>query len=271
MFITTKPKRYAENNAWMREISTLWIGVMSPDETFGGLVPVFCGFSVYEDGLAADFFVLSNARAQWMMRLVGLLNRYPRLRRWLPDRIADPGIELGELFRRGVRVLVDKDGLAERLRAAVVAIPAKPILPPSRRAFQHAVDDFLVGPPRVAANLRRGRLMAAMKVLDLGKRDLLRWMEWHARAKNDWKNNQTEYRLKWIDRWADPRALETLPRIYSRYETDDMWRTLFKMMELFGWLVAETAELQGYDYSSAADAKITAWVKQCFAETADQD
>ena len=124
--ITTRPGLYAANSAWMRDIGPFWVGVMSPHETFGGLVPVFCGFSVYEGGLAVDFFVLSNARARWMTRINGWLNRYPGLRRRLPRSIARLGAEWGQHLQGGARVIVDKDGLAEQMRQAVAAIPAVP-------------------------------------------------------------------------------------------------------------------------------------------------
>jgi len=196
IFITTKLELYIENSAWMCEIGSFWTGAMSPGETFGGLLPVFCGFSVYEGGLSVDFFILSNTRTQWMTRLIRLLNHCPGLRRWLPGSVANPGAEVGDTFHRGVRVLLDKDGLAERLRQATLAIPIASPSPPSLRAFQREIDDFWVGLPRIAANLRRGRLMAAMKTIELGKRSLMRWTEWHARAKSDWQDDGTSYRPK---------------------------------------------------------------------------
>jgi aminoglycoside 6-adenylyltransferase len=266
LFITTKPRSYTENNAWMHEIGSLWTGVMSPEETFGGLWPVFCGFSVYEDGLTVDFFILSNARTEWMTRVVRLLDRYPGLRRRLPDSIASLGAEVGEFFHLGVRVLLDKDGLVERLRQAILAVPVTSPPPPSQQAFQHDIDDFWIGPPKVAANLRRGQLMAAMRTLESGKRRLLKWIEWHARAKSGWKEDGILYIPKWIDRWADPRALEVLPRIYARYDADEMWLALLEMMDLYCWLTAETADLLGYDCSFDAAPRVTAWVKQCFTE-----
>jgi len=266
LFVTTEPKRYVGDNAWMHDIGSFWTGVMSPHETFGDLLPVFCGFSVYEGGLGVDFFILSNARTKWMTRAIRLLNRYPVLRRCLPGSVASLGAEAGDIFRHGARVLFDKDSLAEQLVQATRAVPVTPPSPPSRQVFQREIDDFWVGPTRVAAYLRRGQLMAAMKLVDSGKRFLARWMEWHARAKNDWQDDGVSYRLKWIDRWADPRALAALPGIHARYETGDMWRALFEMMDLFRWLAAETADLLGYDYSPDVGTKISAWVEQCYVE-----
>ncbi|MEE8392011.1 MAG: aminoglycoside 6-adenylyltransferase [Anaerolineae bacterium] len=105
MFITTKPGLYIENTVWMHDIGLFWTGVMSPGETFGGLLPVFCGFSVYEGGLCVDFFILSNARTKWMTRAIRLPNRYPDLRRWLPDSIAN-------LCRSGRRLSLEGAGAA---------------------------------------------------------------------------------------------------------------------------------------------------------------
>jgi len=265
LFITTKPEPYTKSNAWMKEVAPFWAGVLPPDETFGNWLPVHCGFSAYEDGVAAEFFILSSSRTRWVLPLIRFLNRFPSLRRWLPESIAELGTEVGEILRNGAKIILDKDGLANRLKEATLAIPVIPPSPPSRVKFQNNADDFWIGPPKIAADLCRGKLMSAMKTLELTRRDLLKMIEWHARAKDGWRGDDLAFRPTRIEAWADPRVKEMLPRLYARYNADEIWQALFALLELFPWLTAETAEALGYPCISEAE-QIFTWVKECFSE-----
>jgi aminoglycoside 6-adenylyltransferase len=265
LFITTKPKLYTKNNSWMRELGSFWTGILPPSETFGSLLPIYCGFSAYNGGLVAEYFILSNRRARWATNVIRLLNLFPALRRWLPENISTLGADAGDLFRQGARILVDKDGFAETFQQTIVSVMSVPSEPPSQEEFQNSLDDFWFGPPKVVADLQRGRLLAAMKNLDVTRRHILEWMEWHARAKNHWQDDDMIYRHSRINQWADPRVIAALPNIYAFFDADDIWKALFALMDLSCWLAPETAQLLGYEYSSAGQ-QITDWARKCFDE-----
>ena len=265
LFITTNPQKYTKNNTWMVEIGPFWAGVLPPGETFGDWMPVHCGFSTFEGGMNADFLILSSGRVKWSLPLIRLLNRFPSLRRWLPENLTTLGADLGYLLRNGVKILRDKDGLAENLLQVIVSIPVVPSVPPSQKKFQDNVDDFWIGPPRIAAYLRRGRLMSAMKTLELTRRDLLKMIEWHARAKEGWNDDDMAYRPTRIEAWADPRISAILPRLYANYATEEIWQALFALMELYLWLSRETADRLEYQCIAEGE-KIIAWVKECHSD-----
>lgn len=184
MFITSKPDTYTQDNAWMSEVGPFWSGILPPHETFGGLMRVRCGFSVFESGVAADFMILSSTRVRFLIPIIRFFNRFPVLRRGLPERISSLGTEIGDVFRNGAPIVFDKDGLAKRLMDSTLGTPNPPTLPPSQKKFQDNVDDFWIGPPRMVAHLFRGNLVAAMKTLNFGRGDLLKMIEWHTRSKN---------------------------------------------------------------------------------------
>ena len=173
LFITTKPELYTRDNTWMRELGPLWAGILPPNETFGGLLPVFCGFSTYEGGLVAEYFILSDKRAHWATNVIYLLNLFPVLRRWMPENISTLGADAGDLLRHGARILVDKDGFAEKFQQATVSVISEPTIPPSQDEFQNSLDDFWLGPPKMVADLKRGRLLSAMKDLDTNEKTYL--------------------------------------------------------------------------------------------------
>ena len=265
LFITTKPKAYSRNNAWMKEIHPFWAGVLPPDETFGGLLPVHCGFSAYEGGVVAEYFILPSTRTKLVLPLIQLLNSVPSLRRWSPESITELGADVGEILRNGAKVILDKDGLAKRLVETTLAVPIRPPAPPSRVKFQNTVDDFWIGPPKIVADLQRRKLMSAMKTLELTRRDLLKMIKWHARAKEGWKGDDLVFRPTRIEAWADSRVNEMLPRLYAVYNAEEIREALFAMMDLFPWLAAETAEMLGYPCDFAGE-QIIIWVRECFSE-----
>ncbi len=57
-----------------------------------------------------------------------------------------------------------------------------------------------------------------------------------------------------------PRVLEELPRAFAHYDQDDIWRVLLVTMDLFRWLVRETAERLGYLYPTLSDGQATGLV-----------
>jgi len=264
-FITSNPELYTRDNSWMRELGPLWAGTLPPNETFGGLLPVFCGFSTYEGGLVAEYFILSDKQAHWATNVIYLLNLFPVLRRWMPENISTLGADAGDLLRHGARILVDKDGFAEKFRQATVSVISEPTKPPSQDEFQNSLEDFWIGPPKVVANLKRGRLLSAMKDLELTRRHILKWAEWQARAKDHWQGDDMLYRHSRISHWANSRVVDALPSVYPQLDAGDMWKVLFTMMELSLWLAPETAKLLGYEYSFSGE-HIIDWVRKCHDE-----
>ncbi|MBL8096252.1 MAG: hypothetical protein JNL73_18895, partial [Anaerolineales bacterium] len=53
-------------------------------------------------------------------------------------------------------------------------------------------------------------------------------------------------RGRFLEEWADPRAVAALPRIFGRYDPADLAGALEATMELFRWLEDETSARWGY-------------------------
>jgi aminoglycoside 6-adenylyltransferase len=92
------------------------------------------------------------------------------------------------VYGRGVRVLIDKDGLTGTFCSVAVSVE-KPRQPrPTQDEFLEAVKDFLYHAVYVAKHLRRGELYWSVTRLDCRlQRSLLRMIEWHALAEHGWK------------------------------------------------------------------------------------
>jgi aminoglycoside 6-adenylyltransferase len=85
---------------------------------------------------------------------------------------------------------------------------------------------------------------------------LRRMLEWHARAVNG-PDHDTWMRGRFLEEWADPRAVAQLPEVFAHYDRQDIARALRATMELFRWLAVETAQRWGYLYPTAGEQAAT--------------
>jgi aminoglycoside 6-adenylyltransferase len=169
------------------------------------------------------------------------------------------------VLRRGIRILVDKDNLCRQMATVKIA-PAAPVSPPDQAEFLNLVNDFWYHTVWTAKKLRRGELWTAKSCGDIYlKHLLLKLLEWHTRATRG-AQTDTWMRGRFLEEWADPRAVAALPAIFAHYDVEDMWRALEATMELFRWLARETADLWGYNYPAEGDERSTELVRQLFVE-----
>jgi aminoglycoside 6-adenylyltransferase len=161
---------------------------------------------------------------------------------------------------RGVKVLFDKDGMIEEfLKHEFKKIYSKP---PAPGAYLNCVNDFWFHAVWTAKHLRRGEIYWAKGGCDGHLKDLLRRMlEWHVQAAKSRKRD-TWLRGRFLEEWADTRALKELGDAFARYDASDIWRALINTMDLFRWVAVETAAGLGYEYPLDADRYATALVLQ---------
>ena len=237
ILLARDPSPYLAGADWLCEIGTPWLTFLErtpEDDAYERRV-------LFEGGLDVDFVPTSLASFEQM------------LREGLPPAEAD-------MLRRGVRILVDKEGLAARLTAPELGPP--PAAPPAELDFTNAVNDFWYHTVWTAKKLRRGELWWGKSCCDgYLKGLLLQMIEWQARA----GGTEAWMRGRFLEEWADRRALAALPEIYAHYDREDTWRALLATMGLFRWLALETAEQLGYAYPSLGDEQATDLVRQLFA------
>lgn len=168
-----------------------------------------------------------------------------------------PPEDICAVLRRGIRVLVDKDGLAE---ICAHLPPPPPIRPPSQEAFVELQNDFWYHVVWSAKHLRRGELWWAKSAIDGHLKDRLRVMlEWHARAAG---KADTWMAGRFLESWADPRAIAQLGQAFGRYEASDLWRALQNTAELFAWLARETAERLALNKAAVTEGEIVNWLRE---------
>jgi aminoglycoside 6-adenylyltransferase len=261
-FTTTDPQRYLSSTDWLGDIAPTWVTYPDPS----GVVH----HVLFEGGLDAGIAVLASGKVKQALRFLPVLRRFPVLFRLLPrglaQQIRQDVASAGDYYRRGARVILDKDGLAARFLALFPAESASHG-PPTQSEFLEAVNEFWFLAVWTAKHVRRGELWFAKTEGCDGqmKSLLLRMLEWRAQAEHGWDYDTWE-KGRFLEEWADPTALRALEKAFARYEDGDIRRALMATMDLFRWLAADMAERLGYPYPPAADERVTEWTAACLSE-----
>jgi aminoglycoside 6-adenylyltransferase len=182
---------------------------------------------LFDGGLDVDFALIPSAMIQGMF-----------------EKGVDPGT--ADVFHRGVRVVLDKDNLLPDPRKYASAW--KPPEPPGEGEFLQVVNDFWYHAVWSAKHVRRGELWWGKSGCDDRLKYLLQQvLEWHAHAVRGY-GHDTWLRGRFLEEWADPRAVQQLSDAFAHYNETDIWRALAVTMDLFRWVSVETSKLLGYSY-----------------------
>ncbi len=216
-----RPEQFIRSREWALSLAPAWLSFV--ERTGDG--QSWERRTLYAPGLDVD--VAFNP----VEALEGLLQG-------IPPAVAD-------ILRRGVRVLVDKDGKLAQLM--VLPLPAASLCePPAEKDFANLAADFWYHTLWSAKHLRRGELWWAKSGVDMHLKGLLQQMlEWHARAVQG-QAHDTWLRGRFLEEWADPRAVKELAGAFGRYEAGDIAAALRSTMHLFRWLEDETAARLGF-------------------------
>lgn len=238
LMIVTDPARFLDQTDWLESIGTPWLTFLETTATRSGMERRV----LFEGGLDVDFVPVPQEQVRWIAQ------------HGLPADVAG-------VVRRGIRFVVDKDGFAMVLGQAPRT--AAPPRPPDEHEFREVIHDFLYHAVWTAKKLRRGEVWTATLCLDgYMKQKLLTMLEWHARAING-PDHDTWHNGRFLEQWADPRALADLRGAFAHYDAQDVERALHATIGLFRWVALETAGRLNYTYPSAADEYVRTWLRDC--------
>ena len=197
---------------------------------------------LYEGGLDADFSIVPAE----------LLEHPP------PEAVA----AVAEVAGRGVRVILDRDG---RLADVLAQLPEPPRAEaPGEQELRELTHDFWYHAVWAAKKLARGEVYTAKLCVDsYMKRLLVRLLAWHAQARD--RAADTWHEGRFLERWADERALAGLRDAYGRYDAADVERALDATGLLFGRVARETAARLGLAYDHEAETHALAVVRETLA------
>ena len=236
--VSTDPDCYLSETDWLEPLGTPWLTFLERQAVGEGLERRV----LFEGALDVDFVPLAYETVRQMA-----------FEGWPP--------KVAAVLRRGFRLVLDKDDLRQSLLIGGVPDTA-PLSapPPTQEEFLELCHDFLYHAVWAAKKLRRGELWIAKSCADCYMKQLLLGMiEWHARSERGW-DYDTWHGGRFLEEWADPRALDGLRGAFARYEESDIRRALLATMDLFRRIGRETAARLGCPYPEEADERVTAWI-----------
>lgn len=247
LIITTDPEHYVSTSDWISNFGKPLLTFIEPTSTGDEKERRV----LYEGMVDVDFSIIPQKKIEELFQAG-----------------TDPqgAIQISNELGRGLRVLIDKDGMANRLQKLVASIKKPLPSRPTEHEFLEVVNDFLYHTVFAAKHLRRGELWWTVTCLDCYmQRVLLQMIEWHALATHDWKHD-TWFRGRFLEEWAHPQAIEGLRKAFAHYDKGDIERALLASMDLFRSLATETAKKLGYPYPAKADEDTTKWIRERVSE-----
>lgn len=234
------PEAFAQQTDWFDTLAEVWLSFLT--HTPGGDPERRV---LYAGGLDVDFAIMSVAALQYMAE-----NDLPP--------------QAGDLLRRGTRILVDKDGLLRVVQRKPLPTDGR-FRQPDQATFSNLVHDFWFHTLWSAKHLRRGELWWAKMCSDMHLKNLLSEMlKWHACAQHG-AHYDTWMGVRFLEEWADPRAVAEFGEIFAHYDRDDIARALLATMHLFRWLAVETAQRWHYPYPEISEMATSVLVEQLLA------
>ena len=230
MIYTTTPKTYLGREDWLRELGPLLTSGEFQNGG-GGLERL----SLFEGGYQVDFVVSDMDE----LRRISLAGKSP------------------DWFRRGARIIVDKDNLCGSIIPERFTPPVS--RPVSVEPFMQVTGMFWFICLYLAKQIVRGEPWPA-KVRDSSAKELLLCVvEWHEKDRHG-QDYDTWHMGRFIDEWAASDTLMELGNTFGRFDREDSWRALNATADLFSRLAHDIAETHGFPYPDALEKGVRDWM-----------
>jgi aminoglycoside 6-adenylyltransferase len=219
----------AEDDGWIHALSNVMVHLALANEPGPATRLVF-----YEGGDKVDFTLCGRSRLH-AMTASGRLN---------------------DLYERGYRVLLDKEGLTGGLPAAG-GRPSRRL--PDQVDLDAIVTEFFFEAAHIPRYLMRDELWLVKARDWTMKKCLVTVLEWHALAKS--RGGADVWHMgTHMASWVDAHTWRDLQQTYARMDREDSWRALLATIGLFRRIARETAVHSRLRYPDDVDARVTEYV-----------
>jgi aminoglycoside 6-adenylyltransferase len=175
--------------------------------------------------------------------------------------------EIADVFRRGFKILVDKDRLAEPLTDSSRWAERADKLPTASLWYETG-HDFLYHVLLAAKKARRGELWVAISSCNGYLQNmLLRLVEWHAKAKGQ---RDTWHKGRFLERWSEQEIVRVLPDTFAKYAVEDVQRALKADLDFYDKFGREIANAFGYDFPEDAYSFAVEQLQELVGRAVDQ-
>jgi hypothetical protein len=164
------------------------------------------------------------------------------------------------VLRRGMRIILDKDGLAPRLRELPMAGSSE-TAKPNPDDLVEKVHDFLYHCLLAARKAARGELFVALQSVNCYlRRCLFDLIQIHA---NIFRGEPTAwYGARMIERRADKIAISGLAETCAQHDLASIGHAIDAAIELHASLANDIFDRLGLAYPAEAEARVRAMIEQ---------
>ncbi len=232
MIYTSRPQKYLDSTDWIHQFGEIWV-IMT----------------ITEADLTEHLVLMDGAlKLDFAVETVNKLAELTQV-----ELLPHP-------FRRGYRILYDRDGLAASLPDAPQPSPPELL---TQREFDSITDAFWYGAVYVAKQIRRRQLWTVKHRDWTMKESLIDMIGWHAKA-IDGPETDTWHAGKFLHDWADEKTLVSLQNTFGHFDAADSWRALRATNALFRRLAIETAARFYLEYNRELDAKTSHFIETLY-------
>ncbi len=169
--------------------------------------------------------------------------------------LEDEGVR--DIFRRGYRVLLDKDDWSSRIERANKATQRHEISP---QTILNEIHDYWYHCVWTAKKLQRGEFWTAMNCLNCYmKTKLLRMLE-HMTTLSGEQTIDTWHNGRFLEKWAAPSIVQRLQGSFSDYDEQALILALQHQMEVYDDMASQVAARQGISYPTDEIQTIKDWI-----------
>lgn len=230
LFFTSKQNDYLNNNEWLKNFGTLWTSFVS--KTAGGDPECL---TLYDGGWQVDFVIHSLDNLEHIVK----------------NRIVPKN------FNRGVKVIVDKDHVANNIMPQSFMAPTGNAL--SEEKFIETVHQFWFVALYTAKQILRNELWVA-KLRDSNMKEcLLQMIEWHEKVING-EDYDTWHAGRFLSEWAGEEIKEELRHSFGHFDESDSWKSLMATISLFKRLSHTIAEKRKFSYPNELENHMNDWL-----------
>ena len=169
--------------------------------------------------------------------------------------------ELPDYYDLGYEVILDKDGITQRLKPPTYT--AYRTRQPTESEYDELVNVFWFDVTYVAKGLFRDELFFAKWMLDspLHHEHLKTAIAWYIGMKNNWKTNPGAAG-RWFKKQLDTQIWSDIEGTFAGADSEENWKAMFKITQVFRCLMSEVGAHLGYTYPIEVDRSVTEYLTE---------
>lgn len=164
-----------------------------------------------------------------------------------------------DTFFRGVRLLLDKDGLGAKLLPA--SFEYKPSSHINENDYEQAVQWFWFTVHYVTRQLLRQDLWYTKSSEGHIRGQIQRMLEWYAVATHE-EGHDIWHAGRFMKEWLDEKTYDELKGIFSGFDISASAASLLTAMELYRRIAITVADKYCFTYPLNTDERISTWIKE---------